>query len=126
MVGFLPRAKVIARELPSRNGCRKMLSLLRRKPTAEISAVSRLVPATHVHAVVHGTRTVLLDPSGGRYFGLDEVGGEIWRLAGQGLGRDRIVDQLAEEYSAPRSQIENDVDRILNALLKRRLLEVAA
>lgn len=100
-----------------------MLSLLRRKPTAEISAVSRLIPATHVHVVVHGTRTVLLDPLGGRYFGLDDVGGQIWGMLKRGLGRGEIVDQLAEEYAASREQIEGDVDRILDALLKRRLLE---
>lgn len=126
MVGFFSSAKVIAHELSSRNGCRTMLPLLRRKPTAEISADRRLVPASHVHAVVHGTRTVLLDPLAGRYFGLDEVGGRIWGLAERGMAREQIVEHLAEEYAAPRTQIENDVDRLLRAMVTHRLLEVQA
>ena len=46
--------------------------------------------------------TVLLDLSGERFFGLDEVSTRIWQLLGEGADEAAIVDRLLEEYDVGR------------------------
>ena len=87
------------------------------------SADTRLVPATHVLAAVHGTRTVLLDPRRGRYYGLDEVGGRIWALAQDQRSKDEIVEALCSEFEVDRAQLESDVTEVLETLRAKGLVE---
>ena len=91
--------------------------------SAASSAESRLVPARHVVAAVHGTRTVLLDPRRGRYYGLDEVGGRVWSLASERRSVGEIVSVLADEYDVERDQLETDVAEVLRALKTKGLIE---
>ena len=86
------------------------------------SADSRLVPATHVVAVVHGTRTVLLDPRRGRYYGLDEVGGRIWALALKERSVREIVRLLVEEFDVDPSTLEHVVGEVLETLRVKGLV----
>jgi len=64
---------------------------------------------------------VLLDTSSGHYFTLDEVGGRVWQLC-DGRALDGIVDQICEEYDAPRGNVEADVLELLDALSAQRLV----
>ena len=91
--------------------------------SAASSAESRLVPARHVVAAVHGTRTVLLDPRRGRYYGLDEVGGRIWSLASERRSIAEIVEVLSNEYEVERAQLEHDVAEVLRSLKTKGLIE---
>ena len=91
--------------------------------SAASSAESRLVPARHVVAAVHGTRTVLLDPRRGRYYGLDEVGGRVWSLASERRSLGEILTVLADEYEVERDQLETDVAEVLRALKTKGLIE---
>ncbi|HSL71116.1 MAG TPA: PqqD family protein [Longimicrobiales bacterium] len=90
---------------------------------AASSAANRLVPAKHVVVAVHGTRTVLLDPRRGRYYGLDEVGGRVWTLAGENLSAQEIIDRLSIEYDVQRDRLEADVLALVNDMVAKRLLE---
>mgnify|MGYP003580856864 CR=1 FL=1 len=87
------------------------------------SADSRLVPATHVVTAVHGTRTVLLDPRRGRYYGLDEVGGRVWALIKEGLTVTEMVERLSQEYNVEINELEADVNELIHDLKSKRLLE---
>jgi hypothetical protein len=91
--------------------------------SAASSAESRLVPARHVVAAVHGTRTVLLDPRRGHYYGLDEVGGRVWSLASERRSVSEIIQVLADEYEVERAQLESDVAEVLRALKSKGLIE---
>lgn len=91
--------------------------------SAASSAESRLVPARHVVAAVHGTRTVLLDPRRGRYYGLDEVGGRVWTLASERHSVGEIVSLLADEYEVEKAQLETDVAEVLRTLKSKGLIE---
>jgi hypothetical protein len=95
----------------------------RTSSTAASSAGHRLVPARHVVSAVHGTRTVLLDPRRGRYYGLDEVGGRVWALATDRLSISEIVERLADEYEVDRDRLESDVRSLVDDLQSKRLLE---
>jgi hypothetical protein len=84
---------------------------------------ARLTPRVHVVAAGQGGRTVLLDVERGRYHTLDEVGGRIWRLLGEGADVDAIVDALGREYDVERARLEADVAALLRQLRDAGLVE---
>ena len=95
----------------------------RTSSTAASSAGPRLVPAKHVVSAVHGTRTVLLDPRRGRFYGLDEVGGRVWALVTDRLSVPEIVERLSDEYDVERDRLDSDVRSLMADLQSRSLLE---
>jgi|SRR5688572_31758342 len=100
----------------------KRLNPRRTSLSAASSADCRLVPATHVVSAVHGTRTVLLDPQRGRYYGLDELGSRIWELAAAGHTRAQIVESLLQEYDVERERLDADIARTLDDFEAKELM----
>ena len=69
-----------------------------------------------------GDESVLLQTETGLYFGLDEVGTEIWRRVAGGAGEGEIVAALADRYDADRAQIRADVASFMVALRANGLI----
>jgi pyrroloquinoline quinone biosynthesis protein D len=65
---------------------------------------------------------VVLDPSNGNYFSLDEVGGRVWELCNGERSAGQIAETLAKEYDAPTGEIERDVLELLEELRREGLL----
>ena len=65
---------------------------------------------------------VLLDRKRGTYHTLNEVGGRVWELIGEGVATDGIVHRLLEEYDVPRSRLEQDVSATICRLIEERLV----
>ena len=80
------------------------------------TAAIRYEPAPHVLAAAQGGRTVLLDPRGGHYYGLDEVGGRVWALLAGGATADEVAARLGEEYEAPPEVLRADASALLDRL----------
>jgi hypothetical protein len=59
---------------------------------------------------------VVLKPSDGQYFSLDDVGGRIWELCEGDRTVTEIAHRLAEEYDAPATVIERDALELLDEL----------
>ncbi|HEU4561555.1 MAG TPA: PqqD family protein [Longimicrobium sp.] len=59
---------------------------------------------------------VLLDPVGGEYFGLDEVGVRIWELLPAHPTAAGLAERLAQEYDAPRERLQADAAAFLGQL----------
>lgn len=76
----------------------------------------RLVPSPSVRSALHGDRTILLDLRRERYYGLDEVGSQVWELLRKGFDVPAIVTHLSEEYDAPRERLQADVTGLLRYL----------
>ncbi len=68
---------------------------------------------------------VLLDPSEGVVFVLNEVGLRIWSLLDEPQPPAELARQICEEYSVPPEQVTGDVTAFLEALQERGLVEVA-
>jgi Coenzyme PQQ synthesis protein D (PqqD) len=83
-----------------------------------------LVPASDVHARPFDGELVVLDLKSNAYFGLDEIGARIWSEFAQGFDIDTTVLRLAEEYDAPRSEIDADVRELAEKLVEAGLLVV--
>jgi hypothetical protein len=68
---------------------------------------------------------VLLNMITQQYFGLNEVGSEMWKLLIQ-LGDPReVLQRLQATYAAPPEAIERDLDVLMRELLKEGLLVTA-
>jgi hypothetical protein len=92
---------------------------------AKLDADTALRPASHVLVTAGEGRVVLLDTRASRYWGLDDVAGEIWRQVEAGRRVPEIVDALEARFDAPRDRLETDTSRFLGALLAARLVVVA-
>ena len=66
---------------------------------------------------------VLLHVGTGRYFGLDEVGNRMWQLI-QELGDLRAVEEkLLAEFDVEPAKLSADLDRFVEQLAERKLVE---
>ena len=77
-----------------------------------------------VSAPVDGEITVL-EPVGGVYFGLTDVGARVWELLQEARSLDGLVSQLVEEYEIDRASCMEDLTPLLEELTRRNLIEVA-
>jgi hypothetical protein len=68
--------------------------------------------------------SVLLNLKSGTYFGLDSVGTRIWQLLIEHGRLERVLDELASEYSAERDVLERDLLSLGRQLCERELMEV--
>ncbi len=73
-----------------------------------------------------GNELVLLDLATGTYFGLDEVGLEIWKLISQGQGLEQIVQALLAQYEVGEADLRRDVESLLAQLADKGLVKAAA
>jgi len=65
--------------------------------------------------------SVLLNLETGMYFGLDEVGTRVWRLAADNGSLRDIRERLVEEYDADPAAIERDLLALAEALVSKGL-----
>lgn len=72
-----------------------------------------------------GGESVLLDPTSGRYFGLNEVGARILAIVTEPRTLEQVVDVLATEYEADRAQLRADAEQFLRMLAERDLVTVS-
>ena len=66
---------------------------------------------------------VVADMLSGRYLGLDDVGARVWSLIDDRATRGAIVERLSAEYDVAADVLDRDVERLLQDLLSRRLIE---
>jgi len=68
---------------------------------------------------------VLLDLGSGTYFGLNEVGTEIWQLIGSGATVAEVRAALLERFEVDEATARRDLDALVGELLERGLVEVS-
>lgn len=71
-----------------------------------------------------GDEAVVLDPSTGNYFGLNEVAARILELAHEPTTVGEIVDRLLTEYNVSRDRLTVDVSAFVEDLARRGFLDV--
>ena len=68
---------------------------------------------------------VVLNLDSGIYFGLDEVGTRIWRLAGEHSSLRLVLELLQAEYDVPASTLERDLLDFVDQLATKGLVNIA-
>ena len=71
-----------------------------------------------------GNESVILHVKSGAYYGLNEVGTRIWQMIQAPQAVTVVRDDLLSEYDVQSSQLESDLENILNHLLKAGLIEI--
>ena len=69
---------------------------------------------------------IVLDLESGEYFSPDEVGSRFWSGLCQGRKQDEIVAEVVREWEVEPAVARQDMDRFVDELLARRLLEEGA
>lgn len=70
--------------------------------------------------------TVMMDVMNGVYFGLDEIGMEVWNRLEQPKAVARLVKELQELYDGDEEVITRDVLELLENLSANRLLLIVS
>lgn len=80
---------------------------------------------TYVRTVDQEGEKVLLDTQRGLFYGIDEIGADIWRGIESGLGIDAIVIQLHYKYTnVSKEQLHIDVGNFITELKRNKLIKV--
>ena len=69
---------------------------------------------------------VVLSVERGSYYGLDDIGSDIWQRLATPARIDSLCDALAAKYDADRATIERDVLALLERLAAEGLASVTA
>ncbi len=85
----------------------------------------RLDQASGVLGARQADTTVLLDLGSDMYYTLNEVGGRIWELIGEGIAVPGIVERLQEEYDVAPETLAGDTVTMIDRLLKAKLVKAA-
>jgi hypothetical protein len=83
-----------------------------------------VVVSNHLAVADLGDEAVILDPSSGNYFGLNEVAARILELAHEPTTVGQIVDRLLGEYNVSRDRLTADVATFVDELGRRGFLDV--
>jgi hypothetical protein len=68
---------------------------------------------------------VILSVERGTYYGLDDIGSEIWQRLETPVRVDVLCDALAAKYEGDRATIERDVLQLLESLAADGLISVS-
>ncbi len=66
---------------------------------------------------------VLLDPHRGVYYGLNEVGTQIWALLAEGKTVEEIERRILAEYEVPADALRGDLERLFSELAEHGLID---
>lgn len=89
-----------------------------------LSAKVQIPPQVMARQV--GDEQVILDLANGTYFGLDPVGARIWQLLTDGQTLAEVCSTMLVEYEVTQETIEHDVLALVQTLVDRQLVSVAA
>lgn len=81
----------------------------------------RISPSVYVRSF--GDEVVLLHFGRGEYFGLDEIGAQIWRRLEKGETVAGIADALVTMFAVSRETAIHDVIELVTELKKESLLD---
>lgn len=87
-----------------------------------MSPEARVAISPGVYARAFGDELVLLDFSRGEYFGLDELGAEIWRLAEAGESMGAIADRIVERFEVGHDVAFRDIVDLVTQMRDQGLL----
>ncbi len=81
----------------------------------------------HIPENIHFSKvdgeSVLLNTENGVFYGLDEIGTRIWELIAKYQETDSVIQQMLKEYEVKEQKLKEDVDSLLDSLIKKGLIE---
>jgi hypothetical protein len=90
--------------------------------TATLSPNSMVRRSEDQIAATVDDEVIILSVERGSYFGLDDIGSDIWERLASPIRVDALCDALAARYDADRAIIERDVLALLEKLVAAGLV----
>ena len=87
-----------------------------------ITELTRISRNSTVLTAQVDTEIVMMSIEQGRYFGLDDIGSDIWRRIDPPCSFGDLVDGLAEDYNVDRAIIVTDVRRLLDQMVEHNIV----
>ena len=87
-----------------------------------IRATSYKASINHLYSEIGG-EAVILDLNSGVYYGLNEVGVDIWKWLQEAQTKENILSLLLDEYEVTRQQAEADLETVFTQFLETGLIE---
>src|SRR5262249_14290844 len=97
----------------------------KRPMAATLSPTSTVQRSEEQIAAAVDDEIIILSVERGSYFGLDDIGSDIWERLANPIRIDALCDALAAEYDADRAIIERDVLALLGKLVDAGLVSAA-
>jgi hypothetical protein len=72
-----------------------------------------------------GGEVVMMSVAQGHYFGLDDIGSDIWKRLDPPCAFADLVNRLAADYDADRASIAADVRTLLESMAERDVVRLA-
>ena len=82
----------------------------------------QVLPSNHVLSQVVAGEAVLLDLNSERYFGLDEIGSQVWRSIDEGTGLEGAVEAIAREFETDEGTLRSDIGRLVEQMADEGLV----
>lgn len=79
------------------------------------------VPANVLINEIAG-ESVLLNLDGGRYFGLDDVGTDMWKALTSSRTIAEAYDRLLAQFDVDTATLKKDLETLINRLIENRLI----
>ncbi len=89
-----------------------------------LSESATVVVAGDVLASELGSEVVLLNLQDGTYYGLEGVGGDVWKLVQTPVTVDEILRTIVAEYDVEAECCRQDILKLLGDLATRGLVEI--
>ena len=86
-------------------------------PTSVITDATILTRSPTVLAAEVDGEVVMMSIERGHYFGLDDIGSDIWKRLEPPCSFSALIDGLAADYEADRATIAADVRVLLDGML---------
>src|SRR5258708_26688022 len=67
---------------------------------------------------------VMMSIERGRYFGLDDIGSDIWKRIEPPCSFATLIDALAADYEADRATIATDVQNLLRRMVEQDVVRL--
>ena len=83
------------------------------------------IPGDVVFRVL-GDEAVILNLASGVYFGLDTVGTRMWQLISEHGSTDKVIAAMLDEYAAEEGQLRSDLDKLIEQLSEKGLVQANA
>lgn len=87
-----------------------------------IDGATRFRVSPSVYARPFGAELVLLEFARGEYFGLDDIGAEVWRHLERGASLSEIADSLVERYEVTRDIAFDDIVGLVTHMQDQALI----
>jgi hypothetical protein len=93
--------------------------------TRQIGATTMISRSPSVLTAEVDGEIVMMSIEQGRYFGLDDIGSDIWKRIEPPCSFGALIDGLAADYEADRATISTDVQNLLGLMAEQDVVRLA-